>query len=113
MFINVLYRSPSQSIQTFGDFKNGLEPSIININKNNPYITVLDGYFNARNRNWWGGDINNVPGLDLDELSSHYGLTQLSNSPTHILPSSESCIYLIFTSQPNVIKENGFNASLF
>ena len=81
-FITVLYRSPSQSIETFDIFKKGLEQTIININNNNPYITVFVGDFNARNRNWWDGDINNVSGLDLDELSSHYGLTQLINSPT-------------------------------
>ena len=100
-FITVLNRSPSQSIKTFDVFKKTLGQTITNINNNNPYKTVFLGDFNARNRNWWGGDIDNIPGLDLDELSSHYGLSQLINSPTHILPNSASCIDLIFISQPN------------
>ena len=76
-FITVLYRSTSQSIETFHDFKKGLEQTIININKNNPYVTALVGDFNARNKNLWGGHINNVPCLVLDEVSSHCRLTQL------------------------------------
>ena len=40
-FITVLYRSPSQSIETFDFFKKGLQQTIININNSNPYITVL------------------------------------------------------------------------
>ena len=44
-FITVLYRSPSQSIETFDVFKKGLQQTIININNSNPYsnpyITVL------------------------------------------------------------------------
>ena len=95
------------------EFKKGWEQAIININNNNPYITIFIGDFNARNRNWWEGDIDNIPGLDLDELSSHYGLTQLINSPTHILPNSASCIDLIFTSEPNLITKSGIHASLF
>ena len=101
-FITVLYRSPSQSIETFDVLKKGLEQ------------TVFVGDFNARNRNWWGGDIDNIPGLDLDELYFHYGLMQLINSPTHILSNSAFCIDLIFTSQPNLIIESGgIHASSF
>ena len=51
--------------------------------------------------------------MDLNELTSHYNLHQLINTPTHILPNSESCIDLIFTSQPNLISESGVHASLF
>ena len=50
--------------------------------------------------------------MDLNELSSHYNLHQLINTPTHILPNSESCIDLLFTSQPNLISESGVHASL-
>ena len=51
--------------------------------------------------------------MDLNELSSHYNLHQLINTPTHILPNSESCIDLLFTSQSNLITESGVHASLF
>ena len=41
---------------------------MININNNNPFITIFICDFNARNRNWLESDIDNIPGLDLDEL---------------------------------------------
>ena len=40
-------------------------------------------------------------------------LHQLINTPTHILPTSESCIDLFFTSQPNLVSESGVHVSLF
>ena len=112
-FITTLYRSPSQSIEEFNNFKSNLEQTVININNNNPYISFFIGDFNVRNTNWWGGDTDNVQGLDLDELTFHHGLQQIINSPTHILPNSSSCIDLIFTSQPNLIIDSGLHASLF
>ena len=70
--------------------------TILSINNSNPFLTIFLGDFNARNTLWWGGDIINSEGLDLNELTSHYNLHQLINTPTHILPNSESCIDLIF-----------------
>lgn len=112
-FITVLYRTPSQSIEEFQEFKKNLEQTIININNRNPYISMFTGDFNARNTNWWVDDTDNTEGLDIDEISRHYGLKQLINNPTHILPNSASCIDLIFTSQPNLITESGVHSSLF
>ena len=76
-------------------------------------LTIFIGDFNARNTFWCGSDIINREGLDLNELSSHHNLHQLINTPTHILPTSEFCIDLFFTSQPNLISESGVHASLF
>ena len=91
-FITVLYRSPSQSLEEFERFKNGWVNTILNINNSNPFLAIFLGDFNARNTLWWNGDIINSEGLDINELSSHYNLHQLINTPTHILPNSESCI---------------------
>ena len=112
-FITALYRSPSQSLEEFEIFKNGWVNTILNINNSNPFITIFLGDFNARNTLWWSGDIINSEGLELNELSSNYNLHQLINTPTHILPNSESCIDLLFTSQPNLVSESGVHASLF
>ena len=112
-FITILYRSPSQSIEEFNRFKNDWEQTIININSNNPYISIYVGDFNARNTNWWEGDIDNSQGLDLDDISCYHGLQQMINGPTHIIPNSASCIDLLFTSQPNLIAESGIHSSLF
>ena len=90
LFIVALYRSPSQSIEEFSNFKIKLEQTIININNNNPYISIFIGDFNARNANWWEGDPDNYQGLDLEESFTHYGLQQIINSPTHILPNSKN-----------------------
>ena len=49
----------------------------------------------------------------MNELSSNNNLHQLINTPTHILPNSESCIDLLFTSQHNLVSESGVHASLF
>ena len=112
-FITAFYRSPSQSLEEFEIFKNGWVNTILNINNSNPFITIYLGDFNARNTLWWSGDIINSEGLELNELSSNYNLHQLINTPTHILPNSESCIDLLFTSQPNLVSESGVHASLF
>ena len=112
-FITVLYRSPSQSLEEFERFKTGLESTILKINNSNPFLTIFLGDFNAKNPLWWSGDICNSEGLELNELSSHYNLHQLINTPTHILRDSESCIDLLFTSQPNFLSETGVHASLF
>ena len=45
-FISVLYRSPSQSIEKFDEFKNELEKTIVNINNSNPHIIIFLGDFN-------------------------------------------------------------------
>ena len=56
---------------------------MININKHNPYISIFVGDFNARNTNWWDGDINTSQGLDLDEISSYHGLHQVYNQQSN------------------------------
>ena len=88
-----------------------MESIILNINNSNPFLTIFLG--DAENPLWWSGDISNSEGLELNELSSHYNLYQLINTPTHILRDSESCIDLLFTSQPNFLSETGVHASLF
>ena len=48
----------------------------------------------------------------LENITSQFGLHQMIDEPTHISESSSSCIYLIFTSQPNLITESGVHPSL-
>ena len=45
-------------------------------------------------------------------MTSHYGLTQIINEPTHILEDSSSCIDLVFTSQPSMVLDSGVHFSL-
>ena len=50
--------------------------------------------------------------MQFDTLTSPYGLHQLINGPTHILPSSSSCIDLIFTNQPGLVINSGTHSSI-
>ena len=45
-------------------------------------------------------------------MTSHYGLTQIINEPTHIVEDASSCIDLIFTSQPNIVLDSRVHSSL-
>ena len=87
-FITVLYRSPSQLLEEFERFKNSCVNKILNIDNSNPFLTIFVGDFNARNTLWWSGDVISSDDLDINELSSHYNLHQLINTPTHIFPNS-------------------------
>ena len=51
-------------------------------------------------------------GYLIDALASSYSLQQLVNEPTHILPSSSSCIDLIFPDQPSLVVSSGAHPSL-
>ena len=65
--------------------------------QSNPFLVVLLGDFNAKSSNWCKNDITTTEGKAIENISSHSGLHQVINEPTHILESSSSCIDLIFT----------------
>ena len=104
-------RSPSQNSLEFQHFLFGFEQFLINIESFKPNFKVLLGDYNERSRSWWAFDTNTPEGMQLDALSSSYGLQQLVNEPTHILASSSSCIDLIFTDQPSVVVSSGADPS--
>ena len=57
-------------------------------------------------------DKTSYEGSKLDILAWSHGLHQLINEQIHLLDSSSSCIDLIFTDQPNLVMESGFQPSL-
>ena len=65
-----------------------------------------------RSSSRWSDDIDTIEGTRLESINSNPELYQLINAPTHILPSSSSCINLIFTNQPNLILNSGVHPSL-
>ena len=75
--LQIVYRSPSQTIDEFCIFKRDWEDTIAKINNTSPYVSLFIGDFNARNSSWWTGDINNSFGLETDEIASHHGLQQI------------------------------------
>ena len=67
------------------------------LNSIKPHMLLVTGDFNVRSSSWWSDDIDKIEGTRLESITSYYGLYQITNKPTHILPSSSSCIDLIFT----------------
>ena len=59
------------------------------------------------------GDSTNFQGIELAELAAQYNLNQDIDGPTHILPSSASCIDLIFTTETNFVTYSGVLPLLF
>ena len=113
LFLCLCYRSPSQDADQFDIFQQKWEETIININNCSPTVSIFLGDFNARNSDWWTGDITNSQGKEIGDLASQHGLSQIIDKPTHILSNSSSCIDLIFTSAINFISESGVLPSLF
>jgi len=109
----LLYRSPSQDSDEFSVFKQKWEETLSNINNISPTISIFIGDFNARNSDWWTGDVTNTQGVDIAELSSQYSLYQLIDEPTHFRPGfSPSCIDLIFSSSRALVEDSGILPSL-
>ena len=53
-----------------------------------------------------------IDGAHLEHLTSVHGFHQLISEPTHHLPTSSSCIDLIFTDQSNLVVDSGTHSSL-
>ena len=96
----------------FETFLKNFELTLEKIHKNNPFMIVVLGDFNAKSNNWCKADITSFEGSTIDTTASSYGLNQLIQEPAHILNSLSSCTVLILTSQPNLVMESGIYSSL-
>jgi len=112
-FICLCYRSPSQNADEFTSFKLKWEETIKNVNDCSPTFSIFIGDFNARNSEWWAGDVTNTHGRDISDLATQHGLNQVIDEPTHVLPNSLSCIDLIFISGNNFMTSSGVLPSLY
>ena len=91
-----------------------MENTHSNLNNESPFCSVVLGDFNARCNKWYSNDINTQPGIELDNLFSLSGFTQLIREPTNLEPNKrKTCIDLVFSSQSNLISDSGVHASLF
>ena len=70
------------------------------------------GDFSCRLNSWWERNISTKEGVNLESVSSSYGIHQLITDPTHILPQFSSWIDLIFIDQPNLVIDSGVHSSL-
>ena len=107
-----LYRSPSQSQNTFEIFIDNLELNIDEIAARNPFLIVILGDFKAKLNTCCKSDKTTYEGSKIDGLTSNFGLQRLIKEPTHIIGNSSSCIDLLFCSQLNLVMESGVHPSL-
>ena len=107
-----LYTSPSQTQYELETFLKNFELTLDKIHENSPFMTIVQGDFNAKSNSWCKSDTTSLEGSKIDTIANSYGLNQLIQETTHIFNSSSSCIDLIFTSQPNLVIESGTHSSL-
>ena len=89
-----LYRSPSQSSDSFEEFADNLQLSLDKISNQNPFLTVVLGDFNTKSSNWYKHDKTTYERSKIDAVFSQFGLQQLIKEATHILGKSSSNIQL-------------------
>ena len=107
-----LYRSPRQTADEFDLFILNLESLLADISNRNRHFVLITGDFDAKSRNWSTYNTTTSRGAHLDYLMTLYGLNQLIAEPTHVLKQSSTFIGLIFTNQPNFIRDSGIHPTL-
>ena len=108
-----LYRSPNQTADERNVFLSGPEQIGSSIALQSPICSFVIGDLNAKCTHWWPEGTSNACGLELHNISSLLGYSQIINEPTNLEPNkSPSCIDLIFASQPNLVVEGGIYPSL-
>ena len=113
-FVTCVYRSPSQTAEETDIFLSTFEQTCSSIALESPLSILVTGDMNAKCTNWWKNGTNNFCGLELYNISTLLGFSQLINEPTNLEPNkSPSCIDLFFTSQPNLVFESGIHQSLY
>ena len=106
-YIDVIYRSTSQSTVEFEEFLSNFEDNLNTTASFSSLFTIILGDFNGKSSSWWKNDKTTVEGAHLEALTSLHGFHQLISEPTHLLPTSTSCIDLIFTDQSNSVVDSG------
>ena len=107
-----IYQTPSQSSNEYDTFLFNFEQLLTYLNSIKPRVLLVTDDFNVRSSSLWYYDFDTVEGTRIESITSYYGLHQIINEPTHILPSSTSCIDLIFTNQPSLVINSGVHSSL-
>ena len=74
-------------------------------------MVIIDD-FKAKSKHWCSQDSTNFKGINIENVTSQFGLSQIIKEATHILESSSSCIDFIFRTQPNLVVESGVHPSL-
>lgn len=99
--------SLSQTDDEFDEILRSFENVIDNISQSIQYFVLITGDINAPSSSWWENNINNFEGINMENLTSSDGLKQLISKLTYPLPTSSSCVDLIFANHPNMVMNGG------
>ena len=73
-YIIVLYRSPSQTSFEFNNFQHNLDKILNDVKQLESTFLIILGDFNAKSKTWWTHDITTNEGVQIEFLTSTYGL---------------------------------------
>lgn len=107
IFFSLPYRSPSQNQDKFEYFFTNLDHPLGSINEELPICLIVTKDFNARSSSWRSSNIANGVGSEIDNLISTVGYKEIIDKRRHIINTLQSCIDLIFCSNPNIISNHG------
>ena len=114
VFFTVLYRSPAfnHTSVKFQAFLSNFKNLHSKIQGEKLFATFFTGDFNAHSQFWWPDGNTNPEGMEVENLFTALGLSQIISEPTNFEPNKNpSCIDLIATDQPNLILDGGTRAS--
>ena len=113
-FVTCVYRSPTQTEDETKNFLSAFVQICSSTALECPWCCFIMGDLNAKRTNWWQDGINNPCGLELYDMSTILGYSQLIYEPTNFAANKKpSCIDLIFANQPNLVLESGIHPSLY
>jgi hypothetical protein len=74
---------------------------------------IFLGDMNARNKQFWEGDLTNTEGRAIKAFFDSHNFDQLIHEPTRILGDAKSCIDLIFTNNPSIVSSVGTRPKIY
>ena len=96
-YLVVTQRSPNQNNDEVDEFLTNFERLLNHVKQLKSLFLVILGDFNVQSKFWCLDDITAYEGSKIDSLTTTHGLHQIKSQPTHLLPTSSTCIDLIFT----------------
>ena len=115
IFFIVLSRNPAFNYTSieFQTFLTNFRNLYLKIKAEIPFATFFTGDFNAHSLLWWPDGDTNPEGLEIENLITSLGLSQIISEPTNFEPNKNpSCIDIIITDQPKLVLDCGTRASL-
>ena len=112
IIVSVNYRRHHHDVEELHNYKDNLKKTLKCIQHEDPFCSLHLGDFNSHQKQWWGGDTDDMQGDLLNDIIASENLFQLVKEPTHITGSSLSCIDLVITDQPNLINNCAIMPSL-